>query len=151
MKSFDNLCKTDEVISSSEIEDLEATARTLLETTSWLDWWMHTTKSLALCDKSDVDKIKCLFIAGSKFQLLVAMTAATIWTNMFLNCHDAVLGMVKINFSYDSYMKLHNASLSKQLSCSHRVPWRGQLKNQVVCSMMRQSGKLFRWTSLRRN
>ena len=38
MESFDNLSKTDVVFSSSEVEDLETTARTLLEVPYWMDW-----------------------------------------------------------------------------------------------------------------
>ena len=41
MKSFDNLSRTDIIFSASNIEDLEAALRTLLEATSWLDWWMY--------------------------------------------------------------------------------------------------------------
>ena len=48
MKSFYNLNKTEEVISSSEVEDLEAAPSTLLEATTWMDWWTYAAKSLAI-------------------------------------------------------------------------------------------------------
>ena len=39
MWSYDNLCKTDVVLSSAEAEDLEAAAHFVVEATSWVDWW----------------------------------------------------------------------------------------------------------------
>ena len=38
MISYDNMNTTDVVFSSTEVEDLEAAARTWLEATSWMDW-----------------------------------------------------------------------------------------------------------------
>ena len=37
MRSYDNLNKMDVVSTSTEVEDLEAAVRTLLEVTSWMD------------------------------------------------------------------------------------------------------------------
>ena len=71
MKSFKNLNKTDVVFSSSEFEDLEIAVRTLLEATSWMDWWYHAAKSLAMPVTSVGAKMKQLFVAGAKTQLLV--------------------------------------------------------------------------------
>ena len=78
MKCCDNLSKMDMVFFSSEVEDLEATARSFLETASWMDCWTYFAKSLALLSKSDTAKVKCLFVADTKYQLLVAKTASTI-------------------------------------------------------------------------
>ena len=38
MHLFDNLNETDVVLLSSEAEELETAARTVLEATSWMDW-----------------------------------------------------------------------------------------------------------------
>ena len=70
MISFYNLNKTDVVIVASETEDLEATARTIMEATSWMDWWTYSAKSLALSDSSEVKKVKHHFVASTHCQLL---------------------------------------------------------------------------------
>ena len=49
-KIFYNLSKMDLIFSPIEIEDLKATVRTLLDVTSWMDWWTYAAKFLALRD-----------------------------------------------------------------------------------------------------
>ena len=48
-----------------------------------MDWWTYYAKSLALKDKSEAMKIKCLFIAGARCQLLVVKMSLTAWANLF--------------------------------------------------------------------
>ena len=106
MKSFDNLSKTDVVFFSFKVEDLEATARTLLEVTSWMDWWTYAGKSLALCSSSYTDMVNCPFVVGARCQLLVAKTASTSWVNVLLKRLDAFLGKLKGNIRFESFLKL---------------------------------------------
>ena len=37
---WDNLNKADVILSSSEAEDMEATLKSIVEATSWMDWWI---------------------------------------------------------------------------------------------------------------
>ena len=48
MQSFEKFNKTDVILSSSEAEDMEAAIRSIIEATSWMDWWTFAMKSLAL-------------------------------------------------------------------------------------------------------
>ena len=41
MRFIDNLHKTNIVLSSLEVEDLESAARTIVEAMAWMDWWMR--------------------------------------------------------------------------------------------------------------
>ena len=93
------------VFSSSKFEDLEAAGRTLLEETFWMDWWTCTTKSF-----SDMAKVRLLFVEGARCQLRVAKTVSTICVNALLKRCDAILGKVKNNISYESFMELCNTS-----------------------------------------
>ena len=79
--------------------------------TSLLNWWTYAAKSLAPHDRSDTAKVKNLFMADSRCQLLVAKTAFTIWANTLLRCCDAVVGEAKDNISFESFMYLCNALL----------------------------------------
>ena len=54
MKSYDNLAKSDVVFFSVEVENLETAVRTLVEVTSWMDWWFSTAKTLAMLDMAGV-------------------------------------------------------------------------------------------------
>ena len=45
---FGNLNRTDTILSSSEAEDMQAAACSVVETTSWMDWWSFAMKSVAL-------------------------------------------------------------------------------------------------------
>ena len=51
-----SLNKTDKVFTSTEVEDVEAAARTLLEATSEIDWWFYAAKSLGMRDTSEKTK-----------------------------------------------------------------------------------------------
>ena len=73
MRSFNNLNRTNVILSSSEAEDMESAMRPIVEATSWMDWQTFATKSLALQLSSDA----CLSLAGARSQLLVAKTAST--------------------------------------------------------------------------
>ena len=48
VKSFENLAKTNVVFSSSEMEDVEATMKTLLEVASWMDWLFDAAKTMVM-------------------------------------------------------------------------------------------------------
>ena len=65
MCSFDNLNKTEVLFSASEVEELEAATRTVVEAMSFIDWWTQSPKSLALRDWSDTAEVKHLFIADA--------------------------------------------------------------------------------------
>ena len=82
MSSFDDLAKTNVVLSSSEAEDLEVASRSIVETTSWMDWWTFSAKSMALWTSEEVRMLKQLFMAGARCQLLVVKTAFTMWINL---------------------------------------------------------------------
>ena len=71
-----------------------------------MDWWMYSAKSLALKNRSDTVRVKCLFFEGAQCQLLVVKTVSTVWANLLLKCHDAVLGKLKDNMSFESFMDL---------------------------------------------
>ena len=57
MNFFDNLSKMEVVFSSCEVEDLEATARILLEVTSWMDLWAYAAKFFAPSNQSNPAKV----------------------------------------------------------------------------------------------
>ena len=98
--------------SSSKIKDLEASARTLLEVTSWVDWWFYNTKSLPMSDCSRRAKVEDFFVTGDRMQLLLVETTSTIWANSVLKYRDALMGKVKDDVSLESFMEVHNALLS---------------------------------------
>ena len=45
---FENLNRTDVVLSSTEAKDMEVEVCTIVEATSWLDWWTFDAKSMAI-------------------------------------------------------------------------------------------------------
>ena len=67
MHSFDNLNKTDVILSSSEAKDMEAAMRSIVEATSW---WSFVMKSLVLKSSSNASLICHLSLAGARCQLL---------------------------------------------------------------------------------
>ena len=75
MLSFDKLDKTNVVFLASKTEDQEATARAIVEVTSWMDWRTYSVVSL---DSSEAKKVKRLIVAGTPCWLLVVKTALTI-------------------------------------------------------------------------
>ena len=99
-------------LKSSEVWYLEAEARIFLEAITWIDWWFYTAKSLALMDTSKRAKVKRPFVAGARIRLLVVKTAPIIWANALLKSCDAILGKVKDNLSFESYIELGNAPIS---------------------------------------
>ena len=98
MWSFDNLDKTDVILSSSEAEDLKAAVSSIGEATFWMDWWTFAMKFISLNSSSEVRLVWQLSLAGTRCQLLVAKTISTVWANLVLKCRDAVL--VKVTDSY---------------------------------------------------
>ena len=108
MCSFENLAMTDVVLSSSEAEDVEAAVRSIIEASSWLNWWTFTVKSMALRFSQEVRMLKQLCIAGARCQLLVEKTVSTVWVNLVLKWRDAVIMKVKDSISFESFMDLWN-------------------------------------------
>ena len=53
MHSFKSLSKTHVALSAAKAEDLEVTARTVVEATSWMVWWIFFAKSLDLSSSED--------------------------------------------------------------------------------------------------
>ena len=53
LRSFDNLNRTGAILSSSEAEDMEVAMWSVVEATSWMDWWAFTMKFLVLQSSSD--------------------------------------------------------------------------------------------------
>ena len=86
MHLFDNLNKTAVVFSGSEVEELEAAVRTIVEATSWMGWWTYSAKSLTLMDSLEAMNVKHLFVPGTFWQLLVTQMASTVWADHLLKC-----------------------------------------------------------------
>ena len=53
LRTFDTLNKTDVIWSSMEAEETEATLRSVVEVTSWMDWWTYAMKPLSLTSTDD--------------------------------------------------------------------------------------------------
>ena len=53
-------------ISSSEMEDMEAAIRTLLEAAFWMDWWFDTAKPLVMKDAREKAKVHRFFVTGTR-------------------------------------------------------------------------------------
>ena len=111
MRSFDNLNKTDVILSSSEAEDLEAAVWSIIKATPWMDWWTFAMKSMAVKSSSEARFIKRLSLPGARCQLLVAKTASMVWANIVLEWHDTVLDKFKDSISFESFMDLRNVKL----------------------------------------
>ena len=109
MISFDNLNRMDVILSSSEAEDMKAAMQSIVEATSWMDWWTFSLKSPVLQSSSDARLVRHLSLAGARCQLLVAKTASTPWANFVLKRRNVVLAKVKDPISF---MDLRNARLS---------------------------------------
>ena len=112
LRSFDILNRTDVIWSSSKAEDMEAAMRLLVEVSSLMDWWTLAVKSLALQSSGDSCLVLRLSLAGGRCQLLVAKTTSTLWADIVLKWHDAMLVKVKDTISFESFLDLHNARLS---------------------------------------
>ena len=85
---------------------MEAVARSIVEATSWMDWWTCALRSLAMKSIDDGWLVLRMSLAGARCQFLVAKTASTLWANIILKRRDAVLANVK-----DS-MDLRNSFIS---------------------------------------
>ena len=72
--SFDDLNRTDVILFLSVAEDVEATVHSIVEATSWMDWWTFAMKSLSFWPSSDNRFVHCLSLAAARCQLLVAET-----------------------------------------------------------------------------
>ena len=115
MRSFENLNKIDNVFSSSEIEDVRVAASTLLETTSWMDWWFYADKSLAMWDTNERAKVKYLFMAIATTQLPVDKTASTIWANTLLkHCSSSSSVAQKIGLLRNSFSRWGSGCLTER-------------------------------------
>ena len=112
MRSFDNLNKTDVILSSFEAKDMKAAMQSIVEVTSWMDWWTFAMKSLAFKSTSNACLVRRLSLTGARCQLLVAKMASTLGANLVLKRRNVVLAKVKDSVSFESSMGLQNARLS---------------------------------------
>ena len=105
MHSFDSLYKMDFVFSVSEAEDLEATARAIISTTLWMDWWAYSTRFLILLNSSEVKKLKRLFVVGAHCNFWLPR-----WLQPCVLKHrDVVPEKLKDDMSFVSFLDLCNA------------------------------------------
>ena len=104
LRSFDILNRTNVIWSSCEAEDMEAAMHSIVEASSWMDWWTFAMQSLALQSSRD----SRLSLGGCRCQFLVAKTTSTLWANIVLKQLDAVLVKVKDSLSFKSFMDLRN-------------------------------------------
>ena len=109
------------VFTSTETKDVDAPARTLQGTTSWMDWWFYTANYLVMCDVSERAKVWCFFVTSARMQLLVAKTASTIRANSVLKHCITVLGKVRDNISCESFISSVMLTTLAQLICSRMV------------------------------
>ena len=63
--------------------------------------------------------LSTFFVAGAQCQLLMAKTESTMWANLILKRHDAVLVKVKDNIS-ESFTDLRNSPLSGSSELFHK-------------------------------
>ena len=111
LHTFDNLNKMDVIWSSTEAADMEAALRSIVEATSWMDWWTYAMKSLSLKSTDDTRLLRRFSMATARCQLLVVKTASTLWANVILKRRDAVLAKVKDAMSFESYNDLRNSKI----------------------------------------
>ena len=97
---FDNLAETGMVLLSSEAEDLKAAVRSIVEDSTWMDWWTFIAKSTALQSSQEVLLLKRPFVTGSRCYLLLAKTASTVWANLVLKSWDTVLAVLRSRIRY---------------------------------------------------
>ena len=60
LRSFDRLNLMDVIWSSTEAEEMEAALRSIVEATSWMDWWTYAMKSLSLRSTDDTSLVQHL-------------------------------------------------------------------------------------------
>ena len=95
-----------------------------------------------LIGSSEAKKLEHLFVDGAHCKFLVFKTALTMWASLLLKCCDAVLGKLKDNMSFDSFMELLNACLS---GCSELFPRRSlgkAVEKSKAFFMTKQLGRL---------
>ena len=92
-------------------EEMEASLRSVVKATSWMDWWTHAMKFLSLKSAVDTCLVHRLSLAGVRRQLL-AKTALTLWANVVLKRRGTVLAKAKDSVSFESFMNLCNANIS---------------------------------------
>ena len=79
-------------------------------------------------DPKEKAKVQCLFVTGARTQMMVtgaftqmmvAEAASTPWESFLQKLCDVVLGKIKANISFQSYMELRNAifQLDRAVSC----------------------------------
>ena len=116
--------------------------RSIVEATSWMDWWTFTMKSLVFKSSSNAHLIRCLSLAGGRCQLLVAKTASTLQASLMLKRRNTVLAKVKDSISFESFMDLRNARLSTAPSFSPRTSWKKWWRSLRGSFMMRPFARL---------
>ena len=67
---FKNMVNKDVVVLSSEVEDLETAIRSIIEATSWTDWWTFTFKFMAPRFSQEVRMLKQLCVAYTRYHFL---------------------------------------------------------------------------------
>ena len=69
---------------SSEMEQVEATSRTLLGDGSWMDWWLMVAHSMMILDSLSESKCHHLFLAGTRTIMMISRMASVMWANSIL-------------------------------------------------------------------
>ena len=82
--TFDNLNKTYVIWSSTEAKEMEAALRSIIEATSWMDWWIFAVKSLALKSTDDARLVRRLSLAGP-LPASSREDTSTLWVNVILS------------------------------------------------------------------
>ena len=54
IRTYNNLPRRDESLTCSKMKEVEPSARTLLEATLWMDWWLFSAWSLVMANSEEV-------------------------------------------------------------------------------------------------
>ena len=135
-------------------EEMEATLRSVVKETSWIDWWTYAMKFLSLKSTDDTCLVCILFLAGVRCQL-IAKTSSTLWANVVLKRRDTVLAKVKDSITFKSFMDLRNANIfsGTELFPADVLNKAVEKSSQLESSFQRQAGftregaPLFRYSS----
>ena len=126
-------------------------AHTIIEATSWMDWWMFAARSMALSSSRDAYKVRHLFAAEAHCQLLVTKTASTVWANLLLKRYNAVWPKSNITpHSSPLWICVTFLLLGRRIF-SLRMQLKRQLSNVAMYCMMRRFLKLSCGTNLLRS
>ena len=98
-------------LSLPQIEEVELVTHTLLESSSWLDWWSCAAWSMILLNCNDEVKCYFLFVAGAWTRMMMAHISLLLWVNTVLKRWNEVLAKLKLNLIYVAWMELRNASI----------------------------------------